>query len=136
MPLVNSILKTVVRREPSKGRLIIEDLSDQSQYEIPVDSDHQYIPGEILHIRVESFEKNMVIGESDKLAGPVVHAEIEPGQYVDDRLNIKAKSTWDPVEIYGEQAARHFFPNHSSKKYKSYVLQPLLYRGFGNSNTD
>ncbi len=116
MPLINSIVKTVLKQQ-LKGKLLIEE-ADGSRYEYDPGPDHIFIEGETLEIRVDGLTKNLELDGTDTLMGVVVNSTLDPENAVKSPFEAIQTGDWNPVELFGERAAESLFPVHTGKTYR------------------
>ena len=111
MPLVNSVIKTVVRRI-NPASLVVQEIGGDSYIFTPP-TDLEAVESEILHIRVEDFQRAVLIGELPSVGGVVVDREFQPELFVERPITLSQKKTWNPAKAYGPEAAVELFPWHS-----------------------
>ncbi|MBN1357103.1 hypothetical protein JXA40_12645 [bacterium] len=127
MPLINSVVKSAVRQK-HPDHIIIEDLETNEKFEYHAESADQYVESEILQIRVEGLERNFEIHRKDRLKGPVIDSELNPLISTGLSFRLKEWNSWNPEHLYGQPAARDFFPHHMDVKcFRSFeILAPKL----------
>ncbi|GEM_PF-6017479 len=122
MPLIDSIIKTIVReRQPEY--LIVQEPGGGDRYRFTLEQAFLYIENEILEIRVTGLNRSVEIGKPTELLGVVVGSELNPQLAGIPPLEVKPDGEWDPVKTYGPDVARQFFPQHCDKPYPKLLLQ-------------
>ncbi len=116
MPLINSIIKAVMKQQMD-NYIIIEE-SDGTQYMFNLDSPHPFIENETLEIRVDGLHRNYDLGGGlDTLLGTVLASYMDIPSLCKTPFVLCDEKRWNPVDQYGKKAAEHFFPYHQKGTY-------------------
>lgn len=115
MPLIDSIIELTVKQRDNDILIVVE--KDGTEYEFH-SKENQYIENETLSVRVTGLERNLELGKKNRLQGVVVAEELKLTETINLPATIVENGEWDPVWLYGPTAAKDFFPEHHSKKWR------------------
>lgn len=115
MPLIDSVIELTVKQRDDNIFIVAE--KDGTEYEFHSEN-NQYIENETLSVRVTGLDRSLEIGKKDRLLGVVVAEELKLTDTINLPATLEDNGIWDPVWLYGPTAAKDFFPEHHSKKWR------------------
>ncbi len=125
MQLINATVNTIVR-EIHSDYLIVENLETKERFEFAPQDNKIYVPGEELEIRVDSIQRNLLIGRIDGIDGEIVNSFPMMREYAEQPVFLEELGEWDPDYLFGEKASKVFFPQCSGKKYRMLEIKTDL----------